>query len=285
MGTSAGKLADSESSEAADEEEDPFSLEGNVQDHIKALKSWIRQFETGSMTVKEDLMEERKKLWNATRSLSAARADVSHLKEELETWSQTLLYTRLEQPPELITFGIHVECIEFSLHLAGDSAKESCQHTVLLDTSNFDGHDSRGKEKETGASELWCWHCASWDTTFLRRTLPCALVWTRALCQDYTAAGRKFCKHASMSFPFGRTRLRFRKVCQLLQEPLSWHTCHYRFCGDWDWPLSQPDTQSLTWFDYQRRTFKSCIIYPFTSALQPVGLWRCAHFWQLWFRL
>ena len=84
MGTSAGKLADSESSEATDEEEDPFSLEGNVQDQVKALKIRIRQFEAGSMTVCEDLMEERKKLWNATRSLSAARADVSHLKEELE---------------------------------------------------------------------------------------------------------------------------------------------------------------------------------------------------------
>ena len=36
------------------------------------------------MTVCEDLMEERKMLWNATRLLSAARADVSHLKEELE---------------------------------------------------------------------------------------------------------------------------------------------------------------------------------------------------------
>ena len=65
--------------------------------------------------------------------------------------SQTLLYTRPEQPPELITFGIDVECIEFLLHLVGDSAKKSRQHTVLLNTSNFDGHDSRGKEKETGA--------------------------------------------------------------------------------------------------------------------------------------
>ena len=71
------------------------------------------------------------------------------------------------------------------------------------------------------------------------------------------------------------------KCASYFQEPLSWHTCHHRFCGDWDWPLSQPNTQSLTWFDYQRRTFKSCIIYPFTNALQPVGLWRCA----LWFRL
>ena len=83
MGTSAGKLADTESSEAADDEEEPFFLEGNVQDHAKVLKIRIRQFEAGSMTVCEDLMEERKKLWNATRSLSAARADVSHLKEEL----------------------------------------------------------------------------------------------------------------------------------------------------------------------------------------------------------
>ena len=66
--------------------------------------------------------------------------------------------------------------------------------------------------------ELWCWLCANWDTTFLRRTLPCTLVWTRALCQDYTAAGRKFWKHAPMSSTFGRTRLRFRKVCQLLSR-------------------------------------------------------------------
>ena len=62
MGTSAGKLADSESSEAADEEEDPVSLEGNVQVHIKALKIRIRQLEAGSMTVCEDLMEERRKV-------------------------------------------------------------------------------------------------------------------------------------------------------------------------------------------------------------------------------
>ena len=86
MGISAGKLADSESSEAADEEDDPVSLEGNVQDHVKALKIRIRLLEAGSVTACEDLMEERKKLWNATRSLTAAHADVSRLimKEELE---------------------------------------------------------------------------------------------------------------------------------------------------------------------------------------------------------
>ena len=60
MGTSAGELADSESSEKADEEEDPLSLEGNVQDHVKALKIRIRQFEAGCVSVCEDIMEERK---------------------------------------------------------------------------------------------------------------------------------------------------------------------------------------------------------------------------------
>ena len=39
---------------------------------------------------------------------------------------QTLLYTRPEQPPELITFGIDVECIEFLLHLVG----EFCERIV-----------------------------------------------------------------------------------------------------------------------------------------------------------
>ena len=122
-----------------------------------------------------------------------------------------------------------------------------------------------------------CSLCASWDTTFLRRTLPCALVWTRPLCQDYTAAGWKFWKHASCVSPLAGQDFDSGKCASYFQEPLSWHTCH-RFGGDWDWQLSQPDTQSLTWFDCKRRTFKSCIIYTFTSALQQVGLWRCALF-------
>ena len=103
------------------------------------------------MTVCEDLMEERKKLWNATRSLSAACADGSHLKKDRESHKLYYIPGKNMQPPELSTFGIDVECIEFLLHLVGDSAKESCQHTVLLDTTNFEGHDSRGKEKETDA--------------------------------------------------------------------------------------------------------------------------------------
>ena len=115
------------------------------------------------------------------------------------------------------------------------------------------------KRRLAPEDELWCWLCASWDTTFLGRTLPCALVWTRALCQDYTAAGQKFWKHASMSFPFGRTRLRFRKVCQLLSRTsILTHVSSSILRRFGDWPLSQPNTQSLMWFDYERRTFKSC---------------------------
>ena len=45
----------------------PFLQEGDVQDHVKALKNRVRQFEAGCMTVCDNLMEERKKLWNWTR--------------------------------------------------------------------------------------------------------------------------------------------------------------------------------------------------------------------------
>ena len=58
----AGKLTDSESSEEADEEEDPVSWEGNVKDHVKALRNRARQFEGGCVTVCDDFMEERKKI-------------------------------------------------------------------------------------------------------------------------------------------------------------------------------------------------------------------------------
>ena len=153
--------------------------------------------------------------------------------------------------------------------------------------SNFDGHDSRGKEKETGARG-WAMlltlcklrHNFSQEDFAMRfgvhqstmsRLYSC---WMKIL----EACISEFPLLAGQDFDSG-------KCASYFQEPLSWHTCHHRFGGDWDWPLSQSDTQSLTWFDYKRRTFKSCIIYPFTSALQPVGLWRCALFWQLWFCL
>ena len=75
---------DSDSSDAADEEEDPVSWEGNVQDYVKALKNRVRQLEAGYMSVCGDLMEERKKVVELKHELSAAREDVSRLKEELE---------------------------------------------------------------------------------------------------------------------------------------------------------------------------------------------------------
>ena len=88
-------------------------MEGNVEDHIKALRNRARQFEAGCMTVCDDLLEERKKLWNSTQveCCSCGREP----SERRTRKSQTLLYTRLKQPPELITFytGINVECIEF----------------------------------------------------------------------------------------------------------------------------------------------------------------------------
>ena len=93
---------DSDSSDAADEEEDLVSWEGNVQDYVKALKNTVRQLEAGYMSVCGDLMEERKKVVELKHELSAAREDVSRLKEELE--NHKLSYARLKQRPELIKF-------------------------------------------------------------------------------------------------------------------------------------------------------------------------------------
>ena len=87
MGTSAGKLADSESSETDDEEEDPVSCEGNVQDHAKVLRKsrqavWSRLYDYLAVTISW----KRGKSRGTQQELGAARADVSHLrlKEELE---------------------------------------------------------------------------------------------------------------------------------------------------------------------------------------------------------
>ena len=115
---SAGKLADCKSLEAADKEEGHVSWEGNVQDHVKALRTTASQFEAGCMTACLMISWRRgKKLWNSTRVECCSCG-----REPSETRkSQTLLYTRLKQPPELIKFytGIDVECIEFLLHHVG----------------------------------------------------------------------------------------------------------------------------------------------------------------------
>ena len=210
---SAGKLAESESSraQAADKEEDHFSWEDNVQNHVKALRNRARQFEAGCMTNCDDLMWVRKNLWNSTRA-ECGREPSERKTRKSQTlptasWVDQVLHGR--------RCGVHWVL----LHYVGDSAKDSCGHTVLLDTSDFNGHDSRGRIRRlTPEDELCCWFRASWDIGFFRRTLQCALVWTRALCPDYTVAGRKILKRASMSFPSGQTRLRFRKACQLLSR-------------------------------------------------------------------
>ena len=90
MRTSAGKLADSESSEAANEEDDPTSLEGSFQDHLKTLKNKIRQFEAGYMTACDNLMEEKENVVELnTRKYPTFRLTASsgiwHSTNELNT--------------------------------------------------------------------------------------------------------------------------------------------------------------------------------------------------------
>ena len=53
---------------------------------------------------------------------------------------------------------IDVECIEFLLHLVGDSAKESCEHTVLLGTrqSLMDMTAEERKRRLAPKDELCC---------------------------------------------------------------------------------------------------------------------------------
>ena len=79
--------------------------------------------------------------------MSAANAKVSSLQDELD--SQQLSYARMKTRPDLIKFytGIDTEAMEFLLHLVGDAARESCWHN-MLDTSAFDGHDSRGRKRK-----------------------------------------------------------------------------------------------------------------------------------------
>ena len=144
----------------ADEEEDPVSWEGNVQDHVKAFRNRGRQFEAGCMTICDDLMEERNKSCGTQHELSAARVNVSHLKRTRKSQGFPLYQANTAKAIELTTVytGIDVVCIEFLLHLVtGDSAKESRRHTVLLDTSNFDGHDSRGRKRRLTPEDELCY--------------------------------------------------------------------------------------------------------------------------------
>ena len=256
------------------------------------------------MTVCEDLMEERKKLGNATRSLSAARADVSHRKEKLEnhklycvpgensllSWSLwasmwsvlnfcytmfVILRIRKNRVNTLycwtrqISMDMKAEerkgdwrqrigyavdlcklkhnfsqedlAMRFGVNQSTMWRLYSCRTKILEACINeFPGGKSAGRAVGTSNNSLRVWKTLvsrpSWyhNASELKKSFT-LLKWVSPLAgQDFSSG----------------------KCASYFQEPLSWHTCHHRFCGDWDWPLSQPDAQSLTSFDYKHSNFQ-----------------------------
>ena len=144
-GTSSPETSDQE---GTNEEEGPAPWEGtNVREYIKSLEDRIKQLEADYLNVRQELLDERNHVTMLKDTLSAANAKVSSLQDELDI--QQLSYARMKTRPDLIKFytGIDTEVMEFLLHLVGDVAQESCRHNVL-DTSTFDGHDSKGRKKK-----------------------------------------------------------------------------------------------------------------------------------------
>ena len=103
--------------------------------------------EADYLNVRQELLDERNHVTMLKDTLCAANAKVSSLQDELD--SQQLSNARMKTRPDLIKFytGIDTEAMEFLLHLVGDVAQESCRHNVL-DTSTFDGHDSKGRKRK-----------------------------------------------------------------------------------------------------------------------------------------
>ena len=162
-----------------------------------------------------------KRLWSSTQveCCSCGREP----SERRTRKSQTLLYTRLKQPPELITFhtGIDVECIElFFLFYTLLVILQKIRAGTLLDTSSFNGQDSRGRKRRRQRMSFAVDFVQA-DTQLFSGG-PSNVLW----CEPEHCVQiiqlldeiLNFLKRASMSFPFGQTRLRFRKACQLLSR-------------------------------------------------------------------
>ena len=118
-----------------------------MREYIEFLEDRIKQLEAGYLNVCQELLDERNHVTMLKDTLSAANAKVSTLQDELD--SQQLSYARMKTRPDLIKFytGIDTEAMEFLLYIVGDAARESCRHN-MLDTSAFDGHDSRGRKRK-----------------------------------------------------------------------------------------------------------------------------------------
>ena len=211
-------------------------------------------------------MEERKKLWNSTQVECCSCGREPSERRTSTRKSQTLLYTRLKQPPELITFytGIKVECIGFFF-----TPCWFCERFVLTHCTaghvKFQWTWQQRKEKETEARgwALLLTLCKlrpnfSQEDLAMRFGVNQSTVsrlyscWTKifeACINEYHLWPDK--TSIQESVPAALKNL-YPDTCVIINAAGIETACN---CS-----LSQPYT--LTWFDYKRRTFKSCIHSP-----------------------
>ena len=160
-----------------------------------------------------------------------------------------------------------MECIEFVLHLVGDSAKESCRHTVL-DTSNFDGHDSRGRKRRlTPEDELLLTLCK------LRHNFPQEDLAMRFGVNQSTVSRIYSCwteilEACVNEFPLWPDKTSIQEHMPSAFKNLYPDTRVIIDAAEIEIDRSRnPDTQSLTWSDYKsRNTIK------FLLAVTPNGV-------------
>ena len=233
MRTSAGKLADSESSEAADEQGDLQSLSLRRR-RSRPCQGVEKQGQAVWSSLYNCLWQSHggeEKSCGTKNELGAARADVSHLKE-LE--DHKLYYTRLKPRPELIKFytDIDVECIEFLLHLVGDPVKNrvdtlccwTCQ--ISMDMTAEEGKGGWRQRMSFAVDFVQA-------ETHLFSGGPCHALWCEPKhCVQIIQLldGNSGSVHQWVS-PLARPwRLRFRKAYQLLSRTcLIRHVFFFKF--------------------------------------------------------
>ena len=251
MGTSAGKLADSESSEA------DVLMKRKIPSLWKAtFKTTSRRWKLESGSLKQAVWLSVKISWRREKSCGTQHDRSVLLVRTWAIWKKNKKITKFT-----IYQARTASCMSWSRLASMWSVLSFCYTLLVILWRIVSTHCTAGRVKFQ-----WTWQQRKGDwrqrmsyaVDFLQAETqlfsggPCHALWCEP--EHYVKIIQLLDENVGSMhqwvFPFGRKRLRFRKVCQLLfQEPLSRHMCHHRFCEDWDWPLSQPDTQSLTWFD------------------------------------
>ena len=185
-----------------------------MREYIKSLEDRIKQLKADYLNVRQELLDERNHVTMLKDTLYAANANVSSLQDELD--SQQLSYTRMKMSPDLIKFytGIDTEAMEFLLHIVSDAARESCWHNVL-DTSAFDRHDSRGKKRKLKPEDELLLTLCKLSHNFPQDDLAMRFCVNQSTVYRIFSCWTEILEACVNEFPFGRTRFRIRKTCQV----------------------------------------------------------------------